>query len=444
MSTVVEQDERRTVTNWVGFELVLKEHALGLTERRAAWVVKWARETAAAKVIHFRAFEEALGRIVFATSALELLRPFLAPLYASAASGPRDSVRPVPAYVAFFLRFLAGAVERERHSKCAATLVQEERAPRVDAQASDDRTGVGGWLPAEGPDGRPDPSCSYWFSKEIRQEDFRWVFKRDGKAARVIAMLEALAMLLAIRAFFPNAQEAERTNLVVIPSYTDNRRNGALLNKLMSSKYPLSALLMEFGEQLRHSEVRPDVRWAPREANREADRLRVIPPVGRWFILDETLVLGETAENEKKKYQAVSLVLLRNFLLPLAPSPLSVSSQSPAYDLYCLLPHSPLHHVIAVSWYGFYSYSWGSRLSRDNWGRILGTSFLWRRMDLKSSELSAHQMSVGVRLGGKHSRAYSGFGTGIPVLSVFKVLLQQVYTESMKASVDTFEALGCG
>ena len=74
---------------------------------------------------------------------------FLSPLYAFATSGPGDSVRPVPAYVAFFLRFLAGAVERERHSQCAATLVQEERAPRVDAQASDERTGVGGWLPAE-------------------------------------------------------------------------------------------------------------------------------------------------------------------------------------------------------------------------------------------------------------------------------------------------------
>ena len=103
-----------------------------------------------AEVVHVRAFEEAQGRIVFATSALELLRPFLAPSYAFAVSGPRDSVKPVPAYVAFFLRFLAGAVERERHSQCAATLVQDERAPRVDAQASDERAGVGGWLPAEG------------------------------------------------------------------------------------------------------------------------------------------------------------------------------------------------------------------------------------------------------------------------------------------------------
>ena len=125
-------------------------------------------------------------------------------------------------------------------------------------------------------------------------------------------------MLLAVRAFFPHAQRAERTKLVVIPTYTDNRGNGSLLNKLMSSKYPLSALLMEFGEQLQHSGVRPEVRWAPREVNREADRLaigdasgfnpvlrlRLIPPVGRWFILDEASVLGEAAENEKKKHQA--------------------------------------------------------------------------------------------------------------------------------------------
>ena len=179
-----------TVTNWVGFELLLSEHALGLTERRAARVVKWAGETTAAKVVHVHAFEEALGRTVFATSALGLLRPFLAPLYAFATSGPRDSVRPVPPYVTFFLRFFASAVERERHIQCAATLLQEERAPRVDAQASDERTGVGGWLPAEGRDSRPDPSCSYWFSEEIRQEDFPWVFKRDGKAARVTATLD--------------------------------------------------------------------------------------------------------------------------------------------------------------------------------------------------------------------------------------------------------------
>ena len=104
----------------------------------------------------------------------------------------------------------------------------------------------------------------------------------------------------------------------MIPSYTVNTENSSLLNKLMSSKYLLSALLMEFSEQLRHSGVRPDVRWAPREANREADRfakgdntgfdpalrLRVLPPLGGRFILGDALELGAEAEDEKKKYSA--------------------------------------------------------------------------------------------------------------------------------------------
>ena len=166
----------------IGFELLLKEHALGLTERRAAWAVKWARETASAAVVHVRAFEEALGRIVFATSALELLHPFLSPLYAFATSGPRDSVRSVPGYVSFFLRFIAKSVEQGRNSQCAATVVQEERARRVDAQASDERTGVGGWLPTEGPDGRPDPSRSQWFSEKTVRRTFRGCLK--GRAKR--------------------------------------------------------------------------------------------------------------------------------------------------------------------------------------------------------------------------------------------------------------------
>ena len=87
-----------TTTHWVGFELLLREHALGLTERRAHWVVKWARVTAAAGVVHVRAFEEAPGRVVFTTSALELLRPFLSPLHSFACAGARDEVRAIPPY----------------------------------------------------------------------------------------------------------------------------------------------------------------------------------------------------------------------------------------------------------------------------------------------------------------------------------------------------------
>ena len=92
----------------------------------------------------------------------------------------------------------------------------------MDAQASDERTGVGGWLPTEGPDGRPDPSRSQVFSEEISPEDFPWVFKKEGKASRIIATLEALAILLAVRSFFPLTDPAPRTRLVVVPEETEH------------------------------------------------------------------------------------------------------------------------------------------------------------------------------------------------------------------------------
>ena len=134
-------------------------------------------------------------------------------------------MRAVLACVAFFLGF-----------KSAVTTREEEWEPRMDAQAWDARTGVAGWLP-------------------------------------VIATVETLTMLLVLRAFFPSVQNKVRTPVSVAPSNTDNKGSGALLNELMTSKFPLSALFMEFTEQLCHSGVRPGVRWAPREANRQADRL---------------------------------------------------------------------------------------------------------------------------------------------------------------------------
>ena len=52
----------------------------------------------------------------------------------------------MPAYVVVFLRFIAPSVEPRRLSQSAATSREEELALRVDAQASDLRTRVGGWL----------------------------------------------------------------------------------------------------------------------------------------------------------------------------------------------------------------------------------------------------------------------------------------------------------
>ena len=198
--------------------------------------MKWARDTAPVNVVHVRSFEEASGRLVYATSSLELLWPFFTPLCAFTSSSPADSVRAVPPYVAFFRRFIARSVERERHSQYAATSREEELAPLVDAQESDLRTVVCGWLLAIGVDGNPDPLVSPWSAGEVREEDFLRVFSGEGNASRAIATLEALAMLLAVRGKIGEDSSLDR------PFLHRQTGNGALLNKLKTSKCPTPSI----------------------------------------------------------------------------------------------------------------------------------------------------------------------------------------------------------
>ena len=54
------------------------------------------------------------------------------------------------------------------------------------------------------------------------------------------------------------------------PTVTDNRGNGSCLNKLMSTRYPASAMIMEMASFTKKKEKRASVEWAPREGNREA------------------------------------------------------------------------------------------------------------------------------------------------------------------------------
>ena len=59
----------------------LRSHSLGLSQRRAEWLVKWISQVAAAKTIRMASFEEELGRTLFVVEALEHERTFLGPLY---------------------------------------------------------------------------------------------------------------------------------------------------------------------------------------------------------------------------------------------------------------------------------------------------------------------------------------------------------------------------
>ena len=106
--------------SWVGFELLQRSYKIGLSERRAQWFQRWTRETALSGCVRMSAFEECIGRVVYVTGALEFERP-LSALY----------------------RFLT-------------ELISSDIALRVDAQASEGRTGVGRSTK------RPDLDGSVW------------------------------------------------------------------------------------------------------------------------------------------------------------------------------------------------------------------------------------------------------------------------------------------
>ena len=69
------------------------------------------------------------------------------------------------------------------------------------------------------------------------------------------------------------ARRSSRTRVTIAPTLTDNRENGAALNKLMTTKFPASALLMELSCYMKKMSIRTIVERVPREGNREADRL---------------------------------------------------------------------------------------------------------------------------------------------------------------------------
>ena len=81
---------------WVGIEILLRSHSLGISMRRAEWLRKWTEQITNARTVHMAAFEEGLGRVMFVVGALEHERPFLGLLYKFLSLHPRDSVRQIP------------------------------------------------------------------------------------------------------------------------------------------------------------------------------------------------------------------------------------------------------------------------------------------------------------------------------------------------------------
>ena len=165
---------------------------------------------------------------MFVAGALEHERPFLAPLYKFLTVHPRDSIRRVPPYVSFIMKYLSREISLKRHYDCGTKISSVGCTPRVDAQASDSRTGIVGWFPALDENGQLCTWRSSWFSLEITREDFPWVFEKGDGPSLIISTLEALALLVALKIKFGQEPDPNEMRVIIVPSITDNRGNGAL------------------------------------------------------------------------------------------------------------------------------------------------------------------------------------------------------------------------
>ena len=161
-----------------------------------------------------------------------------------------------------------------------------------------------------GEDGQPDPKKSLWFGLEIRHDQFPWVLENGGKPSLIISTLEALAVLMSLKVFDGEGTRQRRTKALVMPTWTDNQGNGAALDKLTTTRYPASAVLMELASHMKALSLKIQVEWSPRSSNQEAVewangvtsrfsedlRVDVRPENPKWLLLPEAPRLGRQAE----------------------------------------------------------------------------------------------------------------------------------------------------
>ena len=103
-----------------------------------------------------------------------------------------------------------------------------------------------------------------WFAVRLNRRNAAWAFAR-GEVFRTIASLELLGVLVSVMVLMPDDDDAGAESLgsISLTCGTDNQGNSYLLDKLLTTKYPLGVILMELAVQLgrRNATLRAD--WLP-------------------------------------------------------------------------------------------------------------------------------------------------------------------------------------
>ena len=139
---------------------------------------------------------------------------------------------------------------------------------RSDAKAEADYIVLGGW---ESRGGTP-PSHARWYSLRVDKADAPWLFER-GHGSRTVASSELLGTLVSVHLFCSGADFAPGAGRMRCSGGTDNQGNSFVVQKLMTTKYPLAPILMQLTTLLARRGLWLELDWVPREDNQPADDL---------------------------------------------------------------------------------------------------------------------------------------------------------------------------
>ena len=245
---------------------------IGISQRQAQWFTKWTREVADSDQVHMARFEEGLGRIMFVVEAFELERPFLGPL----------SIHVAPSWV---LSMQSSTLRKILSSLYGRSGLEHQALQLLILSGKHDKQ-------------REDGDRGLFPEARTGWQDRCWrvamVFTRTQRRRLALDLFSGSKTLFLL---YGETPRKKHTRVQIVPTITDNRGNSALLNKLMSTKFSASASAVE---------------WAPRDENKEADKLangnaEDFEPSLRfdvdastlcWHILPEALEAGCAAERQ--------------------------------------------------------------------------------------------------------------------------------------------------
>eukprot|EP00438_Fugacium_kawagutii_P016063 Skav228711 [mRNA] locus=scaffold928:5979:6920:- [translate_table: standard] len=252
------------ITEWVGITTDYKAFKMGLSERRSKWLCDWIASLEKRMEVTDAEFAAGLGRMSFASLALPWERPLLGPLFAwsSAVRGTKGLLR-LPWVVLLVLSWIRGKLER-------GLSMEEVRPPEeahgtvqiwTDAKATEDAAWIGGWVRTS----ENTKQCE-WFSEKVTEEMAPSMFSKGRNPKRVIAALEMLGTLVALKLWAKNRGGGLKIHT---QAFTDNKGNEFILKKGMSTKFPITLLVIEASETLRRLDTSADLTWVRRDEIRQ-------------------------------------------------------------------------------------------------------------------------------------------------------------------------------